>query len=133
MSLYNTLFGYSPAVLIILPMLGRTPDEYPRFRDCFLNPSNEIEVYTRVGSYNQNCGYGEEKLYEDENYLRFYDDDFDATYGTYVFKVPDKWKKDFEYILDSKFDKVSQEYIDVVKEMFPTKVDDIDSFFGGKR
>ena len=57
MSLYNELFGFSPACLVLLPMLGRKPEEYPRFRDCFLSEDmKRIEIYTRVGGNNRGCG-----------------------------------------------------------------------------
>lgn len=36
MSLYNMLNGVNPCTFLILPMLGKHPDEYPRFRDCFI-------------------------------------------------------------------------------------------------
>lgn len=46
--LYNVIFGYNPACIVILPMLGRKEDEYPRFRDCFVE-DGKIAIYTRVG------------------------------------------------------------------------------------
>lgn len=52
MSLYNMINGVNPATFIILPMLGKHPDEYPRFRDCFIK-DGMIEVYTRVGGNNR--------------------------------------------------------------------------------
>ena len=84
MSFYNALFGFNPACILILPMIGRGGQEgYPRFRDCFVTEEGNIAVYTRVGGNNRNCGYGEEELYKDENFLTTYDDDFDSTYATY--------------------------------------------------
>ena len=56
MSVYNMMFGVNQTcVFFILPMLGRHPDKYPRFRDCFLSDEehpeydNYIHVYPRVG------------------------------------------------------------------------------------
>ena len=70
MSLYNALFGFNPACILILPMIGRGGQEgYPRFRDCFVTDEGNIAVYTRVGGNNRNCGYGEEELYKDENFF----------------------------------------------------------------
>ena len=89
MSLYNMINGFSNACVFIMPMLGRKQEEWPRFRDCFVNDDNNIEIYTRVGGNNRNQGYGEEKLYEDPNFIATYDDDYDNTYATYVFRVPD--------------------------------------------
>lgn len=61
MSLYNMICGVNPAAFFILPMLGKHPDEYPRFRDCFVSDDEtSIEVLTRVGGGNR--GYGEEEL-----------------------------------------------------------------------
>ena len=120
MSLYNALFGFNPACILILPMIGRGGQEgYPRFRDCFVTDEGNIAVYTRVGGNNRNCGYGEEELYKDENFLSTYDDDFDSTYATYEFKVPDKWKSDFDKITTGRIMEVSDEYVEVVKQTFP--------------
>lgn len=119
MSLYNAINGFNPACILIMPMLGRKEKEYPRFRDCFVTDEGNIAIYTRVGGGNRNCGYGEENLYDDENFLETYDDDFDSTYGIYEFKVPDKWKNDFDKIMDSRMLEVSNEYVDYVKEFYP--------------
>ena len=120
MSLYNALMGFNPACLLIMPMLGRKQDEYPRFRDCFISEDKKyIDIYTRVGGGNRNSGYGEEELYKDENFVETFDDDYDSTYGTYRFKVPEKWQKDFDRIINGDLQNVSQEYIDTVKSIFP--------------
>lgn len=119
MSLYNLLFGFNPSCITIMPMLGRKENEYPRFRDCFVTEDNNIAIYTRVGGNNRNCGFGEEKLYEDENFIRTYDDDFDNTYATYEFKVPNKWKNDFDKIIDNKLNEVSEEYVKYVESFYP--------------
>ena len=119
MSLYNMLMGFNPACVLIMPMLGRKQEEYPRFRDCFITEENNIAIYTRVGGGNRNCGYGEEELYEDENFLTTYDDDYDCTYATYEFKVPEKWRADFDLIVGGKQNEVSKEYVDYVKEFYP--------------
>ena len=118
MSLYNLLNGYNIACVIILPMLGRKQEEYPRFRDCFVE-DDKIAVYTRVGGNNRNCGFGEEVLYSDPNFVTTYDDEFDSTYATYLFKVPDKWKKDFDAILEDRLKDVSEEYYKYVSEFYP--------------
>lgn len=126
------LMGFNPACAFILPMLGRRQEDYPRFRDCFVTEERNIAVYTRVGGNNRNCGYGEEFLYEDENYLTTYDDEYDNTYATYEFKVPDKWKSDFDLILDGKMKEVSNEYVSYVKELYPelAKRGIVDNMFG---
>lgn len=113
------LNGFNLACLFIMPMLGRKQDEYPRFRDCFVTEDRNIAIYTRVGGDNRDCGYGEEKLYEDENFLTTYDDEYDSTYGTYEFKVPVKWKEDFDKFMDGNFSEISTEYIKYLKEFYP--------------
>ena len=45
MSLYNMMNGFNPACVLILPMLGRKLEEYPRFRDCFVSEGNVVHVY----------------------------------------------------------------------------------------
>jgi hypothetical protein len=114
-----------------MPMLGRKQNEYPRFRDCFITDEGNIAIYTRVGGGNRDCGYGEDELYKDENFITTYDDEYDNTYGTYEFKVPEKWKADFDLILAGKSNEVSQEYINYVKEFYPKLAEEgvIDKIF----
>lgn len=120
MSLYNMINGFNPACLYFMPMLGRKQDEYPRFRDCFLSDDYErIVIYTRVGGGNRNCGFGEEELYKDENFVKTYDDSFDSTYGYYEFSVPEKWKSDFDLIVSGKIADVSDEYVEYVEAFYP--------------
>lgn len=119
MSLYNMINGFNQACVIILPMLGRKPEDYPRFRDCFVVNNSEIGIFTRVGGNNRNCGFGEEELLKDPNFLRTFDDSFDSTYGFYIFRVPDKWKKDFDLICGDRTKEVSDEYVNYVKEFYP--------------
>ena len=120
MSLYNMMNGFSPACLYFMPMLDRKQQDYPRFRDCFLSDDEKhIEIYTRVGGNNRGSGFGEEELYKDPNFVTTYDSDFDSTYGTYVFNVPEKWQEDFDRIVDGRFDEVSEEYIQHVEAFYP--------------
>lgn len=130
MSLYNMVMGFNPACVIIMPMLGRKQDEYPRFRDCFLE-DGKIAIYTRVGGGNRNCGFGEEELYKDPNFVSTYDDDFDSTYATYLFNVPEEWKADFDLICDGKFTDVSDKYVEHVKRFYPKLAEEglIDKIF----
>ncbi len=134
MSLYNILNGVNPLTFSVLPMLGRHPDTYPRFRDCFVadeeHPEYDghIHVYTRVGGNNRGEGYGEEQLYADPNYVTTFDDSFDNTFATYVFRVPEKWQEDFDRIMDGGLENVSEEYQRQVRGVFPklkSKLDEL--------
>lgn len=130
MSMYNAIMGFSPACVIILPMLGRKAEDYPRFRDCFISEDKEhIEIYTRVGGGNRGCGYGEEELYKDPNFVSTKDDEFDSTYATYTFRVPKKWKSDFDHIMNDEWSEVSDEYVDEVKRFYPNLTEKIDELF----
>ena len=129
MSLYNMLNGVNQATFFILPMLGKHPDEYPRFRDCFVS-DNEIHIYTRVGGGNRNCGFGEEKLQKHPQFLRDFDDDFDSTYATYVFSVPEKWKPDFEILTKGNPKEISEEYKKELKRVYPKLSEKFETMFG---
>jgi len=136
MILYNIINeiinGIDPATIFILPMLGeKHPSEYPRFRDCFVE-DDEIHVFTRVGGGNRNCGYGEEELREHPNYLREFDDDFDDTYATYVFSVPDEFKEDFELVKMGRISRIketSQKYRERLYKVYPELKDVFDKIF----
>ena len=133
MNLYNMLNGFNPACLFFMPMLGRKQDEYPRFRDCFLSEDDErIVIFTRVGGNNRNCGFGEEELYNDPNFVKTYDDEEDSTYGYYEFNVPEKWKEDFKKSINGDRIGVSDEYVTYVKEFYPLLAEKgiVDKIFG---
>lgn len=139
MSLYNMINGVNPATFFILPMLGdKHPDAYPRFRDCFTeDPSHpeyndHIQIYTRVGGNNRNQDYGEKELEEHPDYIASFDDDFDNTYATYVFKVPEKWKKDFELLKQGKIIETSKEYQNQVRKVFPKLQETFDKLWGSQ-
>lgn len=128
MSLYNLINGVNPATFLVLPMLGQHPDKYPRFRDCFIGDDEDsIVVYTRVGGNNRNCGYGEEELYKHPNFVKTYDDEFDSTYGYYVFSIPDEWRDDFKSLLSNT--KVSDAYLEQMCKVFPKLEDKFRSIF----
>lgn len=134
--IYNTINGYNPACIVFMPMLGRKQVEWPRFRDCFLTDDEKrIAIYTRVGGPNRGCGFGEEKLYDDPLFVKTYDDEFDHTYATYEFNVPEKWKPDFDLIVSGKINEVSDEYVAYVKEFYPklAEIGMIDSIFRWKK
>ena len=121
--------GANPATFFILPMLGeKHPEQYPRFRDCFVD-GDETHVYTRVGGGNRDCGFGEEELQQHPNYLRDKDDDFDSTYATYVFSVPDEFKTDFELIKSGKIKDISEKYKERLYLVFPKLKETFDKIF----
>ena len=150
MSLYNILHGVNPATFFIAPMLGRHPEEWPRFRDCFIGEAKKtIEIYTRMGGNNGDCWAWSETDYpKNENgectcpacildkelefnpyFLSRHDDDFDNTYCTLVFKVPEKWQEDFVLIIEGKFKEISNEYKDELYKIFPKLKDKFDEIF----
>lgn len=132
MSMYNLINGFNISCVLVLPMLGKKHDEYPRFRDCFVSEDEKhILIYTRVGGNNRNQGYGEESLYKMPTFVRTYDDEEDSTYGIYEFDVPEKWKQDFSHIAKGEVDEVSDEYVSLVKSFYPILAGDgiIDSLF----
>ena len=139
MSLYNMMNGVNPLSFFLLPMLGdKHPDEYPRFRDVFLNDeehpeyNGHIHLYTRVGGGNRGEGYGEEDLYDHPNYVTTFDDSFDCTYATYVFSIPEEWKEDCSKILEGKMEEVSKEYQVQVRKVFPKLKEQLDTLWESK-
>ena len=139
MSLYNMVNGVQPATFIILPMLGKHPDEYPRFRDCFVGKVHSdddqdqfgipvhkhgdemlISVYIRVGGGNREDYKSEiDKLKAMPEYVEDFDDDFDSTFATFVFRVPKDFESDFKLIKDGKINEISQKLKDQIDKVYP--------------
>lgn len=103
--MYNMLFGKNPASRLLLAMLNLAEPDVGRFRDCYLRrgargadaPSSDEELYIVI--YTRNGG-GNRDDYEEvtaalqalPTYVDDYDDDFDCTYASYEFKVPEAFK-----------------------------------------
>jgi hypothetical protein len=125
------VMGYNSATFFILPFLGKHPNEYPRFRDCWISDDEKnIVVYTRVGGGNRGCGYGEEELYKHPNFISTEDDDFDNTFAEYVFSVPDEWKNDFKvFVSEKSLNELSKEYEELLHKVYPKLDDQINEMF----
>ena len=128
--------GVQPAVFFVLPMLGKHPDEYPRFRDCFVADTSRpdlsgcIHVYMRIGGGNRESYKSEiEKLRKIEGFVTDYNDKDDNTFASFVYKVPKKWQEDFDSLVNQRYDKVSDEYIEKIKEVFPKIANDLSELF----
>jgi len=136
MNLYNTINGVSSAAFWFLPMLGKHPEQYPRFRDCFLTAAEDdysipakykqdhIIVFTRTGG-------GNREYYERENneikehpcFVYDSDDSFDTTFANWIFSVPSEWKED--YILLAKGKRPSDAYFKQIHKVYPKLEDKI--------
>jgi len=117
--LYNALFGMNPAADVILGAIGLTRGDTGRFRDAFV-ANGEIAVYTRNGGGNRMCvneGDGtdcgdpacyacaiEHRLPKHPLYLRDEDDDFDATYATIYFKLPERFAEKLKTLETGKWE-----------------------------
>lgn len=71
------------------------------------------------------------KLYKHQNFINTYDDDFDETYGYYVFSIPDEWKKDFDAILNGEL--WSEEYNNQMCNVFPELKDKFTEVYNKKK
>ena len=88
MSMYNALFGMNPLAGQLLSLLGLSADDVGRFRDAYVaEGGNEIHVFTRNGGGNRE-GYMPD-FSAHPHYVRDFDDGFDSTYATIVFRTPE--------------------------------------------
>lgn len=141
--------GIQPSALYILPMLGKRHDEYPRFRDCFVGKlftdsekdqfgipvikhgeEEMISVYTRVGGDNRE-GYIKEinEMRAMPEYIEDFDDDFDETFATFVFRVPEQFKADFHLVNEGKLNETSQAYRDIMYKVYPGFKEKLEELF----
>ena len=114
MGMYNLIFGKNRNAKAILNAIGLTEDDFYRFRDCYINKKQEIAVYTRGGGSNRDCFCDDPDIHEDgcvvpiqlllcehPLYLRDEDDDFDNTYATFYFRMPEEsWLKNVPSEID---------------------------------
>ena len=102
MGLYNMIFGKNPMSNGLLAVLGLTQADFARFRDCYIE-GETVAVYTRLGGGNRECWCDDgtdhacyradiQKIQSHPLYLRDADDDFDCTYATFYFRIPEEMK-----------------------------------------
>ena len=133
MSFYNMIHGMNPATFLLLPMLGRHPDEYPRFRDCFVGDDNDtIVILTRVGGNNR-VSCGEEILKGFEGFIRTWDREDDNTYGLYEYSIPERWMDDYRKITLGNLTEISKEYREEMNRVYPKLKDEFEEILKGKR
>ena len=106
--LYNVLFGQSPIADELLGLVDLTRARCGRFRDCYLNEDGtEVHVYTRNGGGNRehwdsyDTAEGDDcscpgctiqyVLRRHPGYITDQDDNFDCTYATIRFRVPEQF------------------------------------------
>lgn len=134
-NLYNMLNGVNPSTFLILPVLGRHPEEYPRFRDCFFgtahkNTENKIVILTRTAaSINTEDDEVNAILRETKGFLFHYIDENDDTYAHWVFDVPEEWVDDINKVVEGKLKETSKDYQSLVIKTFPKIEDKIKEIF----
>jgi hypothetical protein len=124
MSLYHMLFGTNPASNVLLACLGITPQQIPRYRDCYIDKERmQIVIYTRTGggnrdyyeseqscrqNYPENFEAGQEApngpwnvdLRAVEGFVSDEDDDFDCTYAHFYYQFPAQYVEELTALAD---------------------------------
>jgi hypothetical protein len=135
MSLYNMVFGMNANLAVIMsPFLPQRADTFPRFRDIFTEAEDapvkgDIYIYTRMGGGNRECweegkedcdccACNADKIEDLDECLYRYDDDFDRTFCTFVFKVKDERREDFNLVALGKLKETSDWYKETLRNMF---------------
>lgn len=113
MSLYNALFGVNPLAAVVVEAVGAT-GPIPRFRDAYFDAEEDrLVIFTRTGGGNRDY-YDEPNGYDNEdyegpfnsdlralpNFISDEDDDFDSTYASFYFSVPEAYKPIFNTLRD---------------------------------
>jgi len=136
MSLYNMINRVTPATFFVMPMLGKHPDKYPRFRDCFISDEespqydNHIHIYTRTGGGNRDSYTEENQTMRDmDGFVADFDDSFDSTFASWIFKIPEQWAADFDLFQANKMKDFSAEYRTEMCRVFPKLADKFDKLF----
>ena len=127
MNIYSLGNDFNKACFMILPMLGKHPNDIMRFRNCFVE-DNQIVIMTRTGGVNrEHYADGNMQLRKMPGFIRDEDVGYDSAYAFWYFAVPERWKADFDLILRCKAKLVSKEYRDRIREIYPELADAVDS------
>lgn len=100
MSFYNMLFGQNAQSDLLLAAVGLRESDVERFRDVSASDDGrQIAVYTRTGGGNRD-DYPQEVIHANPLFERDEDDDFDCTYATFYFRVPEEFAADVAAMSD---------------------------------
>lgn len=113
MSFYNMIFGQNPLSDILLAMCDLTEGDVGRFRDAWITENGELAIYTRNGGGNRE--YYMPDFNNNLLYLRDEDDDFDSTYATIFFKIPEKYISFAKVLAEGK--NPNQNWLDSLEEL----------------
>ncbi len=135
MNLDAILNGHNPIVVMVLPMLGRKTRDYPMYESCYITDDATVAIISRVAGKLRGKGLGEEELCADENFVTTYDMPENDRYAVYEFRVPDEWQDDFQHFLNGEMNDISDEYVELVKCVYPKLAESgkLDIAFGRKR
>ncbi|MCK9601364.1 MAG: hypothetical protein M0R06_20150 [Sphaerochaeta sp.] len=93
MSLYNLLHGFNRNAPLALALVGVKAEETGRFRDAWIEEDGRhVSVFTRNGGGNRE-EYQEtiDGMAKNPLYVEDFDDDFDCTYATIRFSIPERY------------------------------------------
>lgn len=100
MSFYNMLFGMNAQADLLLAVIGLKKNDIERFRDVHIEDDGKtIAVYTRTGGGNR-ADYPNLTMRKLATWQGSEDDDFDCTYCTDRFAVPEKFVEDVQNLGD---------------------------------
>lgn len=99
MSFYNMLFGMNAQADLLLAVIGLKRCDVERFRDVSTGDGRTIDVYTRTGGGNRS-DYPNLTMRKRPEWQGSEDDDFDSTYCTDTFAVPEQWVQDVAALSD---------------------------------
>lgn len=126
MSFYSMLFGKNPGTEVILALIGFKEHDVERFRDCWIDyEEKEIGVYTRTGGGNRE-DYPQELLYQSPYFKTTFDDDYDTTYATFVFRFPEEIEADILALTDIPTNGISGKLIQWIMKTSSRPATDVD-------
>lgn len=100
MSFYNLLFGMNQETDVLLAVIGLKRVDVERLRDTYRSPDGKfIFVYTRTGGGNRES-YPNLVMRKRPEWRGSVDDEFDSTYCTDTFEVPEQWREDVKNLGD---------------------------------
>ena len=121
------MYGMNPLTLFIIPALfAKHPEDLPRFRDCKIERKDNylsIAVLSRTGlpirdNYDVSI-YTEHPDFVEIREVLSTDEFVDDTYAYYIFRFPEKFRKDLAYTLASEPNKTSDEFKKLIYGVWP--------------
>lgn len=121
---HNLIEGVTPTTIMVLPVLGKHPFDYPCFWNAFMGNkgskvAGKLLIFTHTAGKREKYQAEHAAITLMDGYLTNYDAGPHKAYVCWVFDIPQQWQSDVDKMLALRPMEASMEYRNLILNTFP--------------